>query len=74
MTQAQEFRQFILTGTRGKEVISPTLLKIKVDILVRQELNFARQAHTSGLCGDNFADWYNRAGKEKDPPESLKID
>ena len=62
MTPAQEFRQFILTGTRGKEVISPTLLKIKVDLLVKQELNFARQAHTAGRNGDNFADWYNGAG------------
>lgn len=62
MTPAQEFRQFILTGTRGKEIISPTLLKIKVDLLVRQELNFASQAHTAGLNGDNFDDWYNGAG------------
>ncbi|MCE5226492.1 MAG: hypothetical protein LLG05_11640 [Porphyromonadaceae bacterium] len=62
MTPAQEFRQFILTGTRGKEVISPTLLRLKLDLLVKQELNFARQAHTAGRNGDNFDDWYNGAG------------
>ena len=66
MIPSQEFRQFILTGTRGKEVISPTLLKIKVDMLVRQELNFARQAHKAGRNGDNFAGWYNGAVKDKD--------
>ena len=66
MTPAQEFRQFILTGTRGKEVISPTLLKIKLDILVSQELNFARQAHKAGHFADNFEDWYNEAAKEED--------
>ena len=66
MTPSQEFRQFILTGTRGKEVISPTLLKIKVDMLVRQELNFARQAHTAWHNGDNLAGWHNGANKEKD--------
>lgn len=27
MTPSQEFRKFLLNGTRGKEVISPTLLK-----------------------------------------------
>lgn len=66
MIPSQEFRKFLLNGTRGKEVISPTLLKIKVDMLVRQELNFARQAHTAGRNGDNFAGWHNGAGKEKD--------
>ena len=66
MAPAQEFRHFILTGTRGKEVISPTLLKIKVDILVKQELNFARQAHKTGHFADNFAGWYNEAAKEED--------
>jgi hypothetical protein len=63
MTPAQEFRQFLLNDTRGKEVISPTLLHLKLDILVQQELNFASQAHAAGLHGDNFADWYNGAAK-----------
>ena len=74
MIPSREFRKFLLNGTREKEVISPTLLKIKVDMLVKQELNFARQAYTAGRNGDNFAEWYNGAAKEKDPPESLKID
>lgn len=64
MTPAQEFSQFLITGTRGKEVISPTLLMLKLEQLIRQELNFAIQAHTAGIRGDNFEQWYNRAAKD----------
>ena len=72
MTPAQEFRHFILTGTRGKEVISPTLLKIKVDILIDQERIFARNAYYVGHRDDNFNDWYERMSKNENPPESHK--
>jgi hypothetical protein len=72
MTPAQEFRQFLLNGTRGKEVISPTLLRLKLDILVQQELNFAKLAHKAGIRGDNFEQWYNGDTKEKDAKKELK--
>jgi len=63
MTPAQEFRSFVLSQFRGLEVLYPTLLRIKLDLLVRQELNFARQAYTAGRNGDNFAEWYNGVAK-----------
>jgi hypothetical protein len=72
MTPAQEFRSFVLSQLRGLEVLSPTLLKIKLDLLVRQELNFARQSHTAGQHGDNFSEWYNGAAKEEEIKKELK--
>ena len=72
MTPAQEFRHFILTGTRGKEVISPTLLKIKLDLLVRQEKVFARDAYYVGHREGNFEEWYEDMSKDKEPSKSPK--
>lgn len=74
MTPAQEFRQFILTGTRGKEIISPTLLNLKLESLIRQEKIFARDAYYVGHSERNFDEWYERMSKEEKLPESPKID
>ena len=71
MTPAQEFHQFILTGTRGKEVISPTLLKIKVDMLVRQEKIFARNAYYVGHRDGDFNKWYKEISGEENALETL---
>ena len=70
MTPVQEFRQFILTGTRGKEVISPTLLMLKLESLIRQEKTFARDAYYVGHRADNFDEWYERMSKEEDASET----
>lgn len=54
MTPAQEFRNFVLKGVKGKEIISPTLLSMKLDSLIRQEKIFARDAYYVGHSERNF--------------------
>ena len=68
MTPAQEFRNFILKQIRGKEIISPTLLSMKLDSLIRQEKTFARDAYYIGHSERNFDEWYNKVSKEESSP------
>ena len=71
MTPAQEFRQFILTGTRGKEVISPTLLMFKLESLIRQEQVFTRDAYYVGHRDGDFNKWYKEISGEENTSETL---
>lgn len=70
MTPAQEFRQFLLNGTRGKEVISPTLLMFRLESLIRQEQVFARDAYCVCRIDGDFNKWYKEISGEENASET----
>ena len=63
-TPANNFKSFCEKYIKGKEVISPTLLQIKLDFLVHQEKEQLRNAYYAGRRNtipentEDFEKWY----------------